>query len=259
MNDGESHKPGGRSKCDFCTFGLIVTGEGEREFLPRFFTSLMERTGCTFTLLSQIGQRNPITSPAKKLRMVGSGQTIPTSDEEEIGLPARRFLRNQPCRFLLLLDDAEEARRPILHEVFRRYRAALDTMLLPAERNRAAVHFFANMVEAYYFAHSAAVNSALGETVLVADHPGDVETIGHPKGELKRLREGFDEMADGANIVPLLDLDRILNNSATCAFLRALFAWCVRQLEENCPVHDTELGARYQLVTGAQAEITRHQ
>lgn len=36
--------------------------------------------------------------------------------------PARRFLRNEPCHFLLLLDDAEAARRPFLHEVFRRYR-----------------------------------------------------------------------------------------------------------------------------------------
>ncbi|MGO9203245.1 MAG: hypothetical protein ACLQM8_22215 [Limisphaerales bacterium] len=259
MNDGESHLAQGRPQYDLCTFGLIVTGEGEREFLPRLFTSLVERAGCAFTILRQVGQRNPITSPARQLRMVGSGQSIPTSDEQEIGLPARRFLRNEPCHFLLLLDDAEAARRPFLHEVFRRYRVALDTMLLPAERSRAAVHFFANMVEAYYFAHSAAVNTALGEAVLVADHPGDVETIGHPKGQLKRLHGSFDERADGAEIVPLLDLDRILSHPGTCAFLRALFAWCVRQLEENCPVYDTELGSRYQLLTGVQAEITRRQ
>jgi hypothetical protein len=191
--------------------------------------------------------------------MVGRGQDILPKDEEEIGLEARRFLRQQPCHFVILIDDVEYARRPILTQVFARYRAVLDTMLLPEEKLRGAVHFFANMLEAYYFAHSQAVNDALGTTVLTADATGDVEQIQHPKNDLKRLHPGFDEKSDGANIIAALDLDRILNTPATCAFLRSLFGWCVRQLQSNCPVYDLELHTRYQLQNGSQAQLTRAQ
>ena|ERR1051326_1165579 len=259
MNNDPAETATGQPKCPFCAFGLIVTGEGEREFLPDLFTSLMQRAGCSFTVLTQIGQRSPITAGARKMKMVGSGMVIPTSDEEKIGLPARRFLRGQPCHFVILIDDAEAARRPILDKVFHRYRIALDTMLLPEERSRAAVHFLANMVESYYFAHSQAVNNALGAQVLNGDYSGDVEEIGHPKNDLKQRHPSFDEKADGEEIAANLDLNHILNDPKACAFLRALFAWCVRQLMAHCPVYDANLSTYYQILVGVQSPLTRNQ
>lgn len=242
-----------------CVVGLLVTGKGERDFIQHLFVSLMKRAGCSFKVVRRIGQRSPITSGARRLAMVGTGKSIPTNDEQEIGLEARRFLRNQPARFLILIDDVEEARRPVIDQVFHRYRIAIDTMLSEEERRRASVHFFANMLEAYYFAHCAAVNKALGATVLAQDWPGDVESIRHPKGKMKHLFAGFDERAHGKNIVPLLDLDHILSNPQTCAFLRSLFGWCVRQLCANAPVWEGELSRCYQLETGAHEALTNNQ
>ena len=138
--------------------------------------------------------------------MIGSGKVIPTKDEEQIGMAARAFLRNQPCRFVILIDDMEHPRQTWIAQVFARYRAALDTMLLHDEKQRAAVHFFATMLEAYYFAHSAAVNTALGASVFASDFAGDVETIRHPKNELKNKFAGFDARSQGALIVPMLGL-----------------------------------------------------
>jgi len=258
MNGGEGTAHDTPPGCAFCTFGLFVTGEGEREFLPQFFRSLMARAGCTFQVLRKISQRSSRLE-GKRLRMLGRGQEIPSEDEKDIGLPARHFLRDQPCHFVILIDDVEHDRRPGLVQVFQRYRQALDTMLRQEERDRAAVHFFANMLEAYYFAHPDAVNKALGASVLDSETRGDVEEIRHPKNDLKRLHAGFDEKTDGAKIVPLLDLDYILNKPDTCAFLRTLFAWCVRQLCENCPVYDKDLRTRYRLPAGVQAEVTSGQ
>src|SRR5262249_11322014 len=154
------------ASCKFCSFGLIVTGRGEEQFLPDFFRSLTQRAGCSFKILSRIGQRNPISSPARKIKMVGSGKTIPTEDQSLIGLKARGFLHQKPCHFVILVDDIEYERKPIIHLVFQRYRLALDTFLDEVERQRAAVHFLAMMLEAYYFANSQAVNSALNNRIL---------------------------------------------------------------------------------------------
>jgi hypothetical protein len=247
------------ARCAFCSFGLVVTGEGEELFLPRLFRSLMERSGSSFRVLSRIGQRDPVVSEFRRIKMIGSGKEIPTEDEEQIGFPARRFLRNQPCRFLVLIDDLEHDRRDNLEPVFQRYRRALDTLLKPEERRRASVHFFVPMLEAYYFAHSAAVNTALGTTVIESDSVEDVETLHHPKNDLKNLHHGFNEKEDGAEIVPLLDLDHILRNPQSCAFLRSLVEWCVRHLVDNCPVHDQQLGTRYELAQGAKAALTSAQ
>ena len=43
-----------------------------------------------------------------------------------------------------------------------RYRRVLDTILSSSQSRRASVHFLVNMLEAYFFAHSDAVNSVLG-------------------------------------------------------------------------------------------------
>ena len=47
------------------------------------------------------------------------------------------------------------------------------------------------MLEAYYFADATTVNAVL-QTQLT-DYEGDVETIRHPKGELKQRYSGFNE------------------------------------------------------------------
>jgi hypothetical protein len=191
--------------------------------------------------------------------MVGSGQIIPTNDEQDIGLPARGFLRDKPCHFVILVDDIERERRPSLAAVFGRYRRALDTMLREDERARAAVHFFANMLEAYYFADSATTNRALGCAVLARNHADDVEEIAHPKNELKRLYPGFDEREHGKAIVEALDLDRVLARPETCAYLRSLFGWCVERLAAGCEVHDPDFPTRYRLAAGHRAEPMRSQ
>ena len=115
------------------------------------------------------------------------------------------------------------------------------------------------MLEAYYFADSAATNRALGQSVLAQDHDGDVEEIPHPKNELKRIHPGFDERAHGALIVPGLDLDHVLDRPETCRFLRSLFGWCVERMSASCEVHDAELPSRFRLVDGQRAEPMRNQ
>ena len=245
-------------RCTHCKFGLIVTGDGESEFLPELFSSLTKYAGCSFQVITQIDQRGPVTEQ-RRLKMVGSGRVILDRDETEIGLKARSFLRGKPCHYLVLIDDVEHDRRPYLSAIRDRYRAAINTMLFPEEQLRASVHFLANMVEAYYFSHSKAVNDALGVKLLEADFDGDVETIRHPKKDLKNLANrlgcSFDEKQHGGKIVSHLDVEHILSNKATCAFLRSIFAWCVQNLTKNCPIWDQGITSKYCLIDGVQAEI----
>ena len=70
----------------FFRFGLIVTGEGEEEFLPSLFRSLAATGRCSFRVIRRIRQRSPIQSQRRRLRMMGSSKQIPTRDDEEIGL-----------------------------------------------------------------------------------------------------------------------------------------------------------------------------
>lgn len=169
----------------FYKIGLLVTGKGEEQFLPVFLRALTGAGTCNVTVVRRIGQRQPITAPKRRLAMVGTGKVIPTRDEEEIGLPARKWLTDDASKLLLLVDDLEHDRRGAIRDVFARYRTALDTMLSPAQRARASVHFLVNMLEAYYFADADAVNAVLNTNL--ADHAGDVEEIRHPKNELKAL------------------------------------------------------------------------
>jgi hypothetical protein len=244
--------------CPFCTFGFIVTGKTEKDHLPALFSSLTKRAGCSFQILRRTGQRSPL-GPVKQLRIVRSGGIIPNKDEEEIGLPARRFLRGQPCRFLILIDDLEHDRREQALAIFQRYRTALDTLLQEEERSHASVHFLVNMLEAYYFAHSRAVNQALGTTLLKSDHDGDVEQIRHPKNDLKKLFGGFDERRHGGLILRELDLEHVLRDPAHCKALRALIAWCVRKMVDHCPIYDAQLAKAFQLSTGEVCSITGSQ
>lgn len=238
----------------FHPIGLIVTGVGEERFLPKLLGALSTSGRCSFKVIRRIGQRSP-QGEKKKLEMVGRGGRIPDKDTEEIGLPARRFLLENPLGRVLLVDDVEQDRAPRLAEVFRRYRDVLDA-LLRDQSQLAAVHFLRNMVEAYYFAHAAAVNAVLPGT-LDGDHPEDVEAITHPKNQLKRCAQGFDEVRHGQAIVAALDLEHVLSREETCASLRALVAWCTRAIgEEESERFALDRGV-YCWVTGPQPGPTR--
>ncbi len=154
--------------------------------------------------------------------MVGSGKAIPDRDASDIGIPARRFLTKSAGRYVLLIDDLEAGRAADVQGVFDRYRRAFDTMLGDLAP-RAAVHFLVNMLEAYYFADTAAVNRVLGTEL--ADLPGDVETIRNPKARLRTHYAGFDAKRHGGLIVAELDIPHVLARADTCASLRTLFAW----------------------------------
>ncbi|MBL9002719.1 MAG: DUF4276 family protein [Myxococcales bacterium] len=232
----------------FVHFGLIVTGKGEREFLNRLLRSLAESGHCTFELITQIGQLSPRMSGNHELKMVGTKRTLPSRDEE-LGLFARGFLDRRPSGYVLLVDDLEFDRRPKHAEVFGRYRTALDS-LLENRAWRAAVFFLVNMLEAYYFAHAAAVNAVLGTSLV--DHASDVEDIRHPKNELKKIAPGFDEVLHGRQIAAMLDVPHVLSRPETCGGLRVLFAWCSQVIGED-------YGERYRLLDGCQDIVTGRQ
>jgi Domain of unknown function (DUF4276) len=233
----------------FYKFGLIVTGEGEEEFLPKLFRPLQSTGNCQFMVIRRIGQRSPVTSPKKKLKMVGSGKTIPTKDEEEIGLPARRWL-DGGGDFVILVDDLEGDRAKFRRDVFSRYKTALEVILV-GKSHLASVHFLVNMIEAYYFADAKAINSVLGTTLT--DHAGDVEEIHHPKNELKKISpQGFDEKSDGKQIMERLDVEHVLSNLRACASLRVLFAWCEKMLGLPVSARFGLDAGVYDVVTGSQ-------
>ncbi len=233
----------------FFTFGLIVTGRGEEEFLPDFFRSLAETGACSFRVICRIGQRSPITSQKRLLKMVGTGKKIPDRDEREIGLPARRHLTDD-ATFVILVDDLEADRASRATEVYRRYREALHTILSESQRRRASVHFFVNMLEAYYFADAKAINAVLGTSL--EDYQEDVETIRHPKNDLKGHHSGFDEVEHGRAIVARLDLPHVLSRPETCAALRTLFGWCSKAIGQTP-------SDRFQLARGSYSELTKRQ
>jgi hypothetical protein len=244
------------SVCYFFHFGLIVTGVGEREHLPKLFHSLMATGICTFQVIRRTGQRGPLTSDKRKLKLVGSGKIIPDKDAMEIGLPARRHLGVSPCHHVILVDDLEHDRRAIAQQVFDRYRLALDTILTSAQQPRAAVHFLVNMLEAYYFADAAAINAVLELQPPLEDYAGDVETITHPKNDLKWRFPGFDEVRHGGAILDHLDVEHVLSRPDTCAWLRTLFAWCVGALE-RAPVNETvSVSEKYRLRDGIVSAVT---
>ena len=211
-------------RCAYFHFGLIVTGDTEREHLPKLFTSLMATGICTFKVIRKIEQRSPITSRRRRPPVVGTDQIIERKDELEIGLPARGYINRSGCHFVLLIDDLEYDRGDHAQQVFDRYRLALDTILNDL-KHRASVHFLVNMLEAYYFADARAINAVL-ETSL-PDYEGDVETIRNPKSDLRAEYQGFREIDDGGQILDQIDIGRVLSRPDACASLRTLFAWCV--------------------------------
>ena len=86
--------------------------------------------------------------------------------------------------------------------------------------------------------------------MIPADHPTDVEQIGHPKGELKRLWPGFDEKEHAGPILRCLDTEHVLSRPTECCFLRTMFAWCVEKLTESDAIFDSTLANSFCLPDG---------
>lgn len=229
--------------------GLIVTGRGEEEFVRDFLRQLQDTGHCHVKVLRFVGQRNP-QSESNRQKALAAGTVIPDSDEK-IGLEIRRWLTKSELHYAIWIDDLESAMRPLAKEKFERLRIAVDTLLNPVPKckNRYGVHFFVNMLEAYYFADIDAVNSALN--LALQPHAGDCENIRHPKNELKSLvsPQAFDEKEDGARIVSSLDIDKVLDNPEHCRALRTLFAWCWEAM-------GFERGDRFRLADGQYWEVT---
>ena len=112
------------------------------------------------------------------------------------------------------------------------------------------MHFLVNMLEAYFFADSRAVNSIL-DTDL-GDYEGDVETIRNPKGLMKRVCPGFDVVEDGCRIIGSLSVPHVLSREDTCSSLRTMFAWIYKAIGEP----ESELR---HLVVGRYNEVTKGQ
>ena len=101
-----------------------------------------------------------------------------------------------------------------MQEVFGRYRAALDTVLSEDQARRAAVHFFVNMLEAYYFADTRAVNSMLtvGQYLQPSRGHLPVERFVEPARfeDFRRIGEeiGFANVASGPLVRSSYHADR---------------------------------------------------
>jgi hypothetical protein len=232
----------------FFKLGLLVTGKTEEEHIPKLFITLMELGICSFKVIRKVEQLDVRTSEKKQLKMVGTGKDIANKEAERIGFPAREYLKD-PCTYVLLLEDLEHNRTDRAPQIFDKYRNVLDTILLD-QKHRASVHFLVNMLEAYYFADAATVNAVLGTSLN--DYKGDVETIIHPKNDLKQIYSGFKEKEHGGRILDRLNVENVLSDPNTCASLRTLFAWCLKALGE-VPTD------KYQLLSGKLSEITKAQ
>ena len=91
--------------------------------------------------------------------------------------------------------------------------------------------------------------------MIHADHPTDVEQIGHPKGDLKRLWRGFDEKKHAEPILSKLDIEHVLSRPTECCWLRAMFAWCVAKLSESGAILDPTLVNAFCLADGCKASM----
>ena len=238
----------------FFRFGLIVTGETERQHLQKLFKSLEQSGTCNFRVIRRVDQLGAITS-ASRLEGLRNGKKILSADEK-IGAVARRNLATSTYDFVLLIDDLEHERSDQAQQIFDRYRMALDTVL-DTLKHRASVHFLVNMLEAYYFADAQAINDCVGTSL--SDHEGDVETIRNPKSDLRREYQGFREIEHGGRILDRIDIERVLSRPDTCASLRALFAWCVEVLAQHPNFDRADFYEKYRLHDGKLSEITRTQ
>jgi len=219
---------------------LLVTGKGERQKIEELFRPLL---ACGFLIFEPPVKIEQLSPTKEHLTVTGTEKKVINKRDEQIGLIARRFLiggKSDERRILILLDDLEGARSDLADSVFSRYRDALDVFLTPHGKEQcASVHFLRNMLEAYYWADPDAVSKSMNEL-----HPGhgkrpfvgcsgDVETIRHPKNDLKDYYGSFDEIRDGGKILENIDVSRVLGNPETCRALRTMFHWCIEKLSAH--------------------------
>ena len=235
----------------FFRFGLIVTGETERQHLSKLFKSLMGAGFCNFKVIRRVDQLGAITS-AKRLEGLRNGKDLLDKDEK-IGVAVRRDLTTDGYDFILLIDDLEHNRRDQAQQIFDRYRTALDTVLNDL-KHRVAVHFLVYMLEAYYFADVKTTNTVLG--ISLSDCGDDVETIRNPKSDLRQMYPSFDVINDGGRILAQIDIEHVLSRPDTCASLRTLFAWCVEALAQHPNFDRADFEDKYNLHDGKLSEIT---
>jgi hypothetical protein len=232
-------------------FGLLVTGRTEENPLPKLFNALQSQPEvqgrCHFEVIRFINQLRP-KKKKQGINIVGKNKEIPDKTTH-IGFAARKYINKSEHHYVLLIDDLEYEWKEVAFDIFQLYRDIFD-VILKAKKHRAAVHFLVYMLEAYYFADANAINSVLSTNLK--DYEGDVETIRHPKGELKRLFKGFDEIKHGGEIISRLDVEQILSNWETCASLRTLLKWCWKKMGQ-VPTD------KYQLLNGKLSEVTRSQ
>lgn len=247
--------------CYFFKFLLFVTGESEKEHLPKMFDSLASSGICSFTVNRRLGQRDPVKSETHLAQMVRTGQKIPNKDFNQIGASARRLVDDNACHYIILMDDLEHSRTEDAPEVFLRYRNALDAALL-SKKYKASVHFLVNMLEAYFWADPDALNRALGLEPPVLPLQTDVESIRNPKAELKRIFPAYHEITHSGLILDLFDLEVVLSNENTCGWLRSCVKW-IADVLANYPdgafYSSLNLSSKYLLETGKLSEITSKQ
>jgi|GEM_PF-472727 len=240
--------------------GLLVTGEGERLQLQRLFRSLKRDfpENITVTVVKNIKQHSPRSGKKHQARLkaLGTNKYVSTQDEA-IGLAALGYLKNGDDHFTVLIDDLEGGRVAQAAQVFDRYTAGLHAVVPSGMWPRASVHFLCNMLEAYFLADIDAVNTAFG--VLLHNYQGDVETVSHPKNELKRMLApagiNYKETEHVGKVLQQLNWDTVLADPATCPSLRTLFAWVCHALGA-VPLDGQGGAARYRLNCGVFFPIT---
>ena len=246
---------------------ILVTGKGEEKFIELLFKPLLASGFLDWEAPRRIKQLSPTK---EQLKVAGTEKKLINKNDEEIGLVARAFLASSTAnerRILVLLDDLEGARSEVASSVFKRYRDALDAMLSAYGLNKAAsVHFLRNMLEAYYFSDVSAINLAMNglhPTHGKGDIPActdDVETIPHPKNDLKRHFGSFDEISDGNAVMENLNIETVLMNPETCRSLRTLFKWCLGQMKSYAGYTEWPNAAKWESLTNEKLwEITQSQ
>ncbi|ODA33683.1 DUF4276 family protein [Planctopirus hydrillae] len=209
---------------------LFVTGEGEETFLATFFRQLRHfESGEVIITADYAFPQITVSTNAKKLAKHGK-EVLEKIDKATVK-KIRPWLLTSTGHYAVLVDDLETERRFLAESQFNFYQEQIHRILdaQPEIKNRFSVHFFVNMIEAYYFKHPEVVNQVC--KTLLGEYPGDVENIRHPKQEIDKAirsidpKEKFREIKHGASIAKKLDLRKVLENPQHCRALRTLVAW----------------------------------
>ncbi len=258
-------------------FGLIVTGESEEGALHGLFRALFETGLCSVKIHCRIGQLGPRKEkPPSTPKLPGNSIGRVPRRDEELAQKCRNWLcdsengwQPRPRRRLVLFDDLESARVSQVEMLFFRYREAVDLLLTESLKPRVAVHFLANMLEAYFWADPRGLEEHLGLNVSNIQLPADPEEIPHPKNliqsELQKLKSGrsYREVDHGTVLIGKLDLAEVLKDPTTCGYLRAALGWMVDSLERVTTQPEVlayfQLRQKFQLDHGLFARATAHQ